>query len=88
MTVENELGRLVAEATTLAGGPHPCHVLGHRWRFHGGAWCGCGGRDADGNRWSGGCSVPVHRCEACGAYDYGDNTTSDSIRAECGARDD
>ena len=85
MSGEPTLSQLIAEAATLAGAPHPCHILGHRWRFAGGAWCGCEGVDDQGHRWSGSCSVPVHRCEACGDYDYGNNATSAAIRAECGA---
>jgi hypothetical protein len=67
-----QLDRLIAEARVLAGGDHPCKILGHKWVFDGGANCGCGQ-----------CSVPVHRCEACGDYDYGDNEDADNVRAEC-----
>jgi len=31
------LTRLIAEAAVLAGGKHPCAILGHRWRFIGAA---------------------------------------------------
>lgn len=69
-----ELERLVAEATSLAGGHHPCAVLGHRWTFAGGMNCGC----PDGS-----CSVPVNRCASCGDHDYGDNEEADHKRAVC-----
>lgn len=52
-----------------------CVVNGHVWEFYGGANCGC-----EGYR---GCSVPVHRCAACGDCDYGDNAEATTIRAEC-----
>jgi hypothetical protein len=70
-----ELNRLVAEASVLAGGDHPCTILGHKWVFAGGRNAGCG-PDC-------GCSVPVHQCEGCGDYDYGDNEEADKILAEC-----
>lgn len=66
---------LIAEAKVLAGGDHPCAILGHRWVFYGGRNCGCE---------DGCCSVPVHRCEACGDYDYGENVEADKIRKLCG----
>ena len=69
-----DLGRLIAEASVLAGGPHPCSILGHKWVFRGGMNCGCE---------SGSCSLPVHECEACGDCDYGDNDDAKEIRAEC-----
>lgn len=68
------LDRLIAEASVLAGGDHPCAVLGHKWEFTGCANCGCD---------CGGCSVPVHHCIACGVCDYGDNAEADDIREEC-----
>jgi hypothetical protein len=68
------LERLVAEAVALAGGDHPCAILGHKWVHVGGANCGCD---------DGGCSVPVHKCDACGDYDYGDNAEAREIRALC-----
>lgn len=68
------LARLIAEASVLAGGDHPCHILGHKWAFRGGAWCGCEG---------GSCSVPVHECEACGDCDYGDNDEAIEKRRVC-----
>jgi hypothetical protein len=71
------LERLAAEAVALAGGEHPCNIIGHKWIFAGGANCGC----ADGS-----CSVPVHQCDRCGDYDYGENEEAKSVRAEC-ARD-
>lgn len=74
------LDRLIAEASVLAGGTHPCNVLGHVWIFHGGANCGCHAR-AD-------CSVSVHVCEACGDCDYGDNEDADKQRAMCKEADD
>jgi hypothetical protein len=48
----SELDRLIAEASVLAGGKHPCNVLGHSWVFSGGANCGCE---------NGGCSIPAQR---------------------------
>lgn len=68
------LSRLIAEASVLAGGDHPCHILGHKWKFYGGANCGC----PDG--W---CSVSVHKCAACGDCDYGDNDEANEKRAYC-----
>lgn len=76
-TTLTPLDRLIAEASVLAGGTHPCSVLGHKWKSDGGRWCGC---------CDGGCSVPVHECEACGDCDYGDNEDADDVRAECDAR--
>ena len=69
------LGRLIAEAAVLAGGEHPCAVLGHKWGFSGGANCGC--------PVGGSCSIPVHECEACGDCDYGDNAAAREVRANC-----
>jgi len=66
------LDRLLAEAAVLAGGKHPCNILGHIWKHIGGANCGCGQ-----------CSVPVHQCESCGDCDYGDNDEANAQRAEC-----
>ena len=62
-TLDN-LRRLIAEAEVLAGGEHPCAVLGHKWKMIGGRACpfkdeGCGASQA------------VERCEACGEWDYG-----------------
>lgn len=71
------LERLVAEARVLAGGKHPCEVLGHVWKHRGGRNCGCDDRA--------GCSVPVHECEACGDCDYGENEEADEIRRRCQA---
>lgn len=73
------LERLAAKATALAGGQHPCAMLGHKWVHIGGGGCGCGCED-------GGCSVPVHECEVCGDCDYGDNAEADEIRARCRER--
>lgn len=73
MTVA-DLGRLVAEASVLAGGEHPCHILGHKWEFHGGRHCGCE---------EGSCSLPVHECPACGDCDYGENAEAHQIRKDC-----
>lgn len=75
-----ELERLAAEAVVLAGGDHPCTILGHKWQFAGGANCCCH-KDA-------GCSIPVHKCEACGDYDYGENDEADEIREKCFFRHD
>jgi hypothetical protein len=71
------LTRLITEASVLAGGVHPCNVLGHVWVFTGARWCGCEGSE------SRGCSVSVHECSACGDCDYGENDEADEIRAEC-----
>jgi hypothetical protein len=73
-TDNTTLDRLIAEASVLAGGDHPCLVLGHKWVFHGGANCGC----EDGQ-----CGVPVYRCEGCGDYDYGENDEARDMRAAC-----
>jgi len=70
-----ELDRLVAEAVVLAGGHHPCAILGHIWSFVGGANCGCG--------LNAHCSVPVHQCASCGDCDYGQNAEADEMRSEC-----
>lgn len=69
------LAHLIAEATVLAGGDHPCSILGHKWVMRGGASCCC----PDG----GGCSIPVHECVACGECDYGDTEEAVKIRARC-----
>jgi hypothetical protein len=74
-----ELDRLVAEAVVLAGGEHPCAILGHKWSFVGGANCGCV---------EGCCSVPVHHCTNCGEYDYGHNAEAEEKRADCLRRRD
>ncbi len=69
------LDRLIAEASVLAGGKHPCSVLGHVWVFRGGMNCACHpGAD---------CSLPVHECSACGDFDYGDNDEADETRRAC-----
>ena len=70
----NYIDRLIAEAAVLAGGEHPCRILGHKWKFIGGSNCGC----PDGN-----CSIPVHECAACGDVDYGQNQEADDIRIQC-----
>lgn len=77
------LTRLIAEAGVLAGGTHPCNVLGHKRVFRGGRSCGCEGTDADGYRWTGACSMPVYECEACGDCDYGDNDETRERLAAC-----
>jgi hypothetical protein len=74
--MRHKLERLAAEAAALAGGDHPCRLLGHLWAFDGGANCGC----EDGQ-----CSVPVHRCTSCGDYDYGDNSEAAEKRKACAA---
>jgi len=73
------LERLIAEAAVLAGGDHPCAILGHVWEHAGGANCGCH-EDAQ-------CSVPVHECRVCGDFDYGDNDEAREQRAECPYRE-
>ncbi|KAA0571114.1 hypothetical protein [Azospirillum sp. Sh1] len=55
----------------------PCAEVGHRWKHVGGANAGCG-PDC-------GCSVPVHRCEACGDCDYGENEEAREKLAACAA---
>lgn len=52
-----------------------CSDVGHRWVFVGGRNCGC---EPDGY-----CSVPVHRCEVCNDYDYGDNAEAAGVMARC-----
>ena len=47
----------------------------HKWKFVGGRNAGCGDSCA--------CSVPVHRCETCGDYDYGENDEADRTIADC-----
>lgn len=79
---EFNLDRLIAEASVLAGGIHPCHILGHQWVHIGGRWCGCG----DTSPWS--CSVPVHECRSCGDCDYGDNDEAEEVIADCALRQD
>lgn len=59
------LQRLIAEAAVLAGGEHPCAILGHKWKSRGGRACpfheeGCGNA-----------SQSAEQCEACGEWDYG-----------------
>ena len=71
------LTRLIAEASVLAGGVHPCNVLGHVWVHVGGRWCGCDDTESNG------CSVPVHECSACGDCDYGENDEAAGIMAAC-----
>jgi hypothetical protein len=73
------LSRLIAEASVLAGGQHPCAVLGHKWVFR-----GCAGRERPNGGYY---SVPVHECEACGDCDYGDNPEADEIAALVQAED-
>ena len=68
------LTRLIAEASVLAGGAHPCGVLGHKWVFSGGANCGCD---------DGSFSIPVYECASCGDFDYGDNEEATEMRAKC-----
>lgn len=65
---------LIAEAEVLAGGDHPCDVIGHNWISDGGSNCGC----IDGN-----CSVPTHKCSGCGDFDYGENEDAREIRSSC-----
>lgn len=54
--------------------PHPCSA-GHTWKFVGGRNCGCH-PDAQ-------CSFPVHQCEVCQDYDYGDNPEANGIKSRC-----
>ena len=58
----------------LAVAAAPCHEVGHHWRMIGGKACCCEG---------GGCSIPVHECEVCGDFDYGDNQWGEKTRREC-----
>ncbi len=74
------LSKLVLSAVALAGGPHPCRALGHRWRFIGGANASCSEVCE--------CSVPVHECDICGDCDYGDNTDASEVRDNCAMRQD
>jgi len=73
-----QLEKLAIEAVALAGGPHPCQSLGHKWKFVGGRTAGCSD-DLD----ECDCSVPVHECEICGDCDYGENEEADEVRQEC-----
>ena len=75
--VSDMLNRLIAEASVLAGGTHPCNALGHVWVFTGGRWYGCEGTETNG------CSVPVHECNVCGDCDYGENGEAAEIMAAC-----
>lgn len=77
-----DLDRLIAEAQVLAGGDHPCSILGHKWRHIGGRWCGC--KDTE----TCGCSVPVHECDACGDCDYGENDEARWIITKCEFREE
>lgn len=52
-----------------------CAEVGHRWKFIGGAHCGCEGVT--------GCSVPVRECAVCGDSDYGDSEEADLIKQRC-----
>lgn len=72
------LERLIAEAKVLAGGDHPCSILGHKWESDGGCNAGCSDNC--------GCSAPVNKCQSCGDYDYGDNADAEDIRADCQRR--
>ena len=62
-----QIKRRIANAT--------CAEVGHRWKFIGGAHCGCEGVT--------GCSVPVRECVVCGDSDYGDSDESDFIKERC-----
>jgi hypothetical protein len=64
----NLLSTLIAEATVLAGGEHPCAVLGHRWKSIGGRQCP---RAIEGEH-EPPCSQTVYECESCGDTDYGE----------------
>jgi len=63
---ERILTRLIAEASVLAGGEHPCETLGHKWKQIGGRACPF--HDGDG---CGMTSQPVYTCDFCGEIDYG-----------------
>lgn len=54
-----------------------CAEVGHRWKSCGGRNAGCGPSCR--------CSVPVHKCETCGDYDYGYPAEAEII-AECRER--
>lgn len=56
------LHQLITEARWL-GGEHPCAV-GCKWVSEGGRGCPQGFNDK--------CGQAVYRCDACGAYDYGE----------------
>lgn len=62
-----DLNRLLAEASVLAGGDHPCEVLGHKWITNGGRQCPFASDDIEPN-----CSQSVYVCSSCGLEDYGD----------------
>lgn len=62
-----ELQRLIAEAGVLAGGDHPCAVLGHKWTTEGGRQCPYASDAVQPN-----CSQAVYVCSACGCTDYGE----------------
>lgn len=61
------LERLIAEAQVLAGGAHPCHVLGHLWVSIGGRRCPRATAE-----WEPRCSQTVYQCSACDDVDYGE----------------
>jgi len=63
----NNLARLIAEASVLAGGQHPCSILGHQWKSIGGRQCPYASDMAAPN-----CSQAVYECPACDAIDYGE----------------
>lgn len=63
----SDLTRLIAEASVLAGGAHPCAVLGHKWVSIGGRRCPYAGEYAEPN-----CSQTVYQCSACDVTDYGE----------------
>lgn len=53
-----------------------CSTDGHAWRHMGGKNCGCLGGH-------GRCSIPVHRCDVCGDWDYGENDDAERTRFAC-----
>lgn len=63
----SELTRLIAEASVLAGGAHPCAVLGHKWVSIGGRPCPYASDRREPN-----CSQTVFQCSACDVVDYGE----------------
>ncbi len=62
-----DLTRLIAEASVLAGGQHPCAILGHQWTSIGGRQCPYASDAAEPN-----CSQTVYFCAACDCEDYGE----------------
>lgn len=56
-----------------------CAIDGHAWRFIGCRSCCCARSDGG----TGGCSLPVHKCDTCGDCDYGENDEAARIVDKC-----